>query len=165
MFIPTPPAPDAPQQRRTESDSEHSDAALQGSTESHSEHSDAALQELAGYVMDCLNHGSAPADIRKSLVAKGLSEADAGAVVDQVLHHHSGGALGHDYRDVEAVQAAGRRNMAIGGIVCVIGLVVTLVTIAAAGDGGGRVIFAWGAIVFGAIQFFRGLAQANHGRS
>src|SRR5262245_204114 len=169
MFIPTPPAPDPPQQRNTESHSEQSELSEQLSDQSEvteqSDLSDVALQELAGYVTDCLNHGSDPADIRTSLVAKGLSEADAKAVVNQVLHYHTGGSLGHDYRDFEAGQAAGRRSMAIGGIVCVIGLVVTLGTMAAAGDAGGRVVIAWGAIVFGAIQFFRGMGQANHGRN
>jgi hypothetical protein len=64
----------------------------------------------------------------------------------------------------EAMQSAGRRNMLVGGIICVVGLLVTLGTLAAAGQGGGgRYIIAWGAIVFGAIQFFRGLGQMqNH---
>lgn len=149
MFIPPPPNPDPPPQRDSEPQAEASDE---------------SLHELAGYVLDCLNHGSQPADIRKSLVAKGLTDADAEAVVNQVLYHQSDGALGYDYRDIEAVRAAGRRNMAIGGIVCGIGLLVTLGTMAAAGEGGGRVVIAWGAIVFGAIQFFRGMGQANQGR-
>jgi hypothetical protein len=30
-------------------------------------------------------------------------------------------------------------------------------------EGGGTYIVAWGAIIFGAIQFFRGLIQLNKG--
>ena len=58
------------------------------------------------------------------------------------------------------IRRAGLRNMAIGGVVCVAGLVITGVTFsAAASSGGGSYIVFWGAIVFGAIQFFRGLNQ------
>jgi len=66
----------------------------------------------------------------------------------------------------EAVLAAGRRNMMIGGAICVVGLLVTIATFAAAANssGGGKFIIAWGAVVFGAIQFFRGLSQAQQGR-
>ena len=141
MFLPTPPAPDPTPQ----------------TAQSPIGDSDAALQEMADYVLDCLNHGSEAADIRKSLVAKGLSEPDAKAVVNQMLHVHSGGTLGHDYRSVELVQAMGRRNMAIGGIVCVIGLLVTVGTAAA----GSNVVIAWGAILWGGVQFCRGMNQAN----
>jgi hypothetical protein len=32
---------------------------------------------------------------------------------------------------------------------------------AAAGDGGGRIVIAWGAILWGTIQFFRGVSQSS----
>jgi len=35
---------------------------------------------------------------------------------------------------------------------------------ASSGPGGGRYVIAWGAIIFGAIQFFRGAAQASSGQ-
>ena len=37
--------------------------------------------------------------------------------------------------------------------------------IAAAATGGGKYVVAWGAIVFGAIQFFRGLIQSGEDAS
>jgi hypothetical protein len=43
-----------------------------------------------------------------------------------------------------------------GGLWCVGGIIVTAVTYSAA-SGGGSYVVAWGAILFGAIQFFRGL--------
>jgi hypothetical protein len=61
-----------------------------------------------------------------------------------------------------AENEAGRRNMLMGALWFFGGLIVTIVTLAAA-SGGGTYIIAWGAIVFGAIQFFRGYAQA-HGK-
>jgi hypothetical protein len=52
----------------------------------------------------------------------------------------------------------GSKHMAIGGLIFLAGCAVTLVTLAAA-DGGGRFVLAWGAILFGAIQFFYGVSQ------
>ena len=50
------------------------------------------------------------------------------------------------------------RNIVIGLIFCIGGILVTALTYSAA-SGGGRYVIAWGAIVFGAIQFIRGLTQ------
>jgi hypothetical protein len=54
--------------------------------------------------------------------------------------------------------AEGARNMAIGGAIFVVGSAVTLVTFAAA-QGGGHFIVAFGAILFGGIQFLAGVFQ------
>jgi hypothetical protein len=48
--------------------------------------------------------------------------------------------------------------MAIGGAIFVVGSAVTLATFSAA-QGGGRFIVAWGAILFGAVQFLAGVGQ------
>jgi hypothetical protein len=56
---------------------------------------------------------------------------------------------------------SGRTNMAIGGGICLLGIVVTLVTYTAASDGGGTYVVAWGAIIFGAVRSFRGLASMS----
>ena len=62
----------------------------------------------------------------------------------------------------QLLKRAGQRNMLIGGLVCVVGIVITLGTLAAASSpGGGRYVIAWGAIAWGAIQFFRGLGQMS----
>lgn len=52
------------------------------------------------------------------------------------------------------------RNMVMGGLWCVGGTIVTVLSYASASNqsGGGSYVVAWGAILFGAIQFFRGLA-------
>jgi VIT1/CCC1 family predicted Fe2+/Mn2+ transporter len=57
-----------------------------------------------------------------------------------------------------ASAAIARRNMVVGGISFLAGVLITIVTYAAAADGGTFVV-AWGAILFGAIQFFKGLVQ------
>jgi hypothetical protein len=62
-----------------------------------------------------------------------------------------------DPREFEAARRAkANRDMLVGGLWCVGGIIVTVVTLAAA-SGGGTYVVAWGAIIFGGIQFFRGL--------
>jgi hypothetical protein len=60
------------------------------------------------------------------------------------------------------IRQTGRKNMAIGGLICLVGLAVTIGTFALANQGAtGSYVIAWGSVVFGAIQFFRGLTQAS----
>lgn len=56
---------------------------------------------------------------------------------------------------------SGMRNMVVGGLWCIGGTLVTAISYnaAASSSTGGRYIIAWGAIIFGAIQFFKGLFQ------
>ncbi|MDI1481492.1 hypothetical protein [Polyangium sp. y55x31] len=53
----------------------------------------------------------------------------------------------------------GKRDMVVGGLWCVGGIAVTAITYASAANGGGRYVMAWGAIIFGGIQFVRGLIR------
>jgi hypothetical protein len=63
-------------------------------------------------------------------------------------------------------RAAANRNMLVGGLWCVGGIVVSVATYSAASSGGGSYVVAWGAIIFGGIQFFRGLlARQDDGRN
>ncbi|QOV90146.1 hypothetical protein [Humisphaera borealis] len=54
----------------------------------------------------------------------------------------------------------GGADMLVGGLICAVGLVITIGSYAAASSssGGGGYVVAWGAILFGGIRFFRGLA-------
>jgi hypothetical protein len=52
--------------------------------------------------------------------------------------------------------------MATGGVVCAVGVLVTAATYTAA-SAGGHYVIAWGAIVFGAFQFLKGLVQLATG--
>jgi hypothetical protein len=71
------------------------------------------------------------------------------------------GFIGDDvkFRPVETAHSSGR-DMAVGALWCIGGIVVTAVTYSSAAAGGGRYIVAWGAIVFGGIQFLKGLARS-----
>jgi hypothetical protein len=63
---------------------------------------------------------------------------------------------------IESLQATASQNhdpqhdMLVGGLWCVGGILVTAITYSAA-QGGGHYVVAWGAILFGGIQFMRGL--------
>ena len=58
----------------------------------------------------------------------------------------------------EAGSDGGGRDMLVGALWCVGGIVVTVASYGAAASnpGGGRYVVAYGAIIFGAIQFIRG---------
>jgi hypothetical protein len=55
-------------------------------------------------------------------------------------------------------RAAKSKNIAIGLVLLVIGIIVTAVTYDSASREGGTYIVAWGPMVFGAIRLFKGLA-------
>lgn len=65
--------------------------------------------------------------------------------------------------DEESLAALGTRNMIRGGIAFAAGTVITIGTYSAA-SGGGTYVVAWGAIAYGAIQFFRGVSQRSRAR-
>jgi hypothetical protein len=54
---------------------------------------------------------------------------------------------------------SGTSDLVIGGLVCVIGIVITVASYTSASNDphGGTYIVAWGAILFGGIQFCRGI--------
>jgi hypothetical protein len=58
----------------------------------------------------------------------------------------------------EKTKALGRKNMISGALWCIGGIIVTVATLNAASNGGTYII-AWGAILFGAVQFIQGLYQ------
>ncbi len=84
------------------------------------------------------------------LVERGLDPKSASTVMNKI----------HQLRS-DAMSRAGMKNMLAGAAWCIGGIVVTVLTLGAASQSGGTVVVAWGAIVFGAIQFFRGLASCG----
>jgi hypothetical protein len=117
----------------------------------------AAMDEVIQYVLECLNRGSSQAEVRKQLIASGMSAQDANEIVQQVAswrHKNPGVAAGGGN--------SGQTSMAIGGIVCLAGIAITVISFMSA-QGGGTYVVAWGAIIFGAIQFIRGASQSQQG--
>ncbi len=57
-----------------------------------------------------------------------------------------------------AKRAVAVRRMAVGGILCVVGIAITAATYNSAQDsGGGTYVIAYGPMIIGAIRFFQGL--------
>ncbi len=81
-----------------------------------------------------------PSQVKKMLVAQGIDEHTAGVIVTNVENQIS-----------KAKKARANKDMLFGGLWMVGGTVLTIADIGA--------IF-WGAIVFGLIQFIRGVANA-----
>ncbi len=54
---------------------------------------------------------------------------------------------------------AAKRDMLIGGALCVGGIAITVFTYSLVSDSGGTYLILWGPAVFGAIRFFRGLIR------
>lgn len=85
-----------------------------------------------------------PEEAIQSLIDKGLRRTEAEIVVNNVIQQVS-----------NARKEKAKRNMLFGALWCVGGIIVTALTYQAA-SGGGRYVIAWGAILFGAVQFIRG---------
>lgn len=93
--------------------------------------------------------GASDQQVIERLMEKGLDAESAQIVVTNLGEARS-----------KAVQSAGTKNMIYGALWCIGGIVVTAVTYNSA-QGGGKYVVAWGAILFGAIQFIGGLVQAS----
>ncbi|HHG86323.1 MAG TPA: hypothetical protein ENJ82_16350 [Bacteroidetes bacterium] len=97
-----------------------------------------AANEVYEYAASLLVHeGKSPEEAKALLVQRGLSRETAGLIIDELLVEIS-----------KAKKGAGQKDMLYGALWCVGGLVGTFANIG--------FIF-WGAIVFGAFQFIRGM--------
>jgi hypothetical protein len=87
------------------------------------------------------------------LVERGVSPVETDRVVDTLSPESKSRAP-----LASSETGAGLKNMLVGGVVCFIGLAITIGSYVAA-EPGGVFYLAYGPIIFGGIQFFRGLAQ------
>lgn len=107
------------------------------------------VESIYRFVAEQMHNGVAPSEIKKVLIENGLSEETAATVINNMKEAQA-----------QAHKEAGKKNMIFGALWCIGGILVTALTYQAASSGGGSYVVAWGAIVFGAIQFFRGVAQS-----
>jgi hypothetical protein len=111
-----------------------------------------AVASLFDEAVRLAEDGRAVAKIEAHLKARGLDDRTAAGMAQRAW-------------DMPADQRrrAGRRNVILGAALCSLGLLVTAVTyfVAASSPGGGRYVIAWGVVLFGVLQFLRGLAQLN----
>jgi len=123
-----------------------------------------AVEAIYAYAGALMREGKSRSEVEEALVAKGIERKTAAVVVDKLIAARAQSAMGPvvDYDGGRNLRKEeGSRNMVIGGLICVVGLVITIATYSAASEGGGRYVVAWGAIIFGAVRFFRGLSQSS----
>jgi hypothetical protein len=107
------------------------------------------LDTIYRHVAERMQNGATAAEVEKELLDMGLEAETAATIVANIK------------QAITKVKVdAGRKNMLYGALWCIGGLIVTVISYQAA-EGGGKYVLAWGAILFGAIQFFRGLAQST----
>ncbi len=104
------------------------------------------------YAAEQMQNGQSDLQIETSLTQQGLDQETAATVVRNL----------HEARS-QVASSAGAKNMAFGALWCIGGIAVTAFTYSAASEGGGSYVVAWGAILFGGIQFFRGMMQSAGG--
>lgn len=106
------------------------------------------VNQVYGFAADMLFSQKKTAKETKTvLVDKGIRPEDADIVIKNLKEQYK-----------QEKKEAGNKNMLYGALWGVGGLLVTLLTYCAASNGGTYVV-AWGAVIFGAIQFFKGLYQ------
>lgn len=97
------------------------------------------IKQMYGYAAMLYKRGMNSAEVKVALMDKGLDEANATYITD---------AFDLEYES--AIKNRAQKDMLYGALWCIGGIVLTLAHIG--------FIF-WGAIVFGAIQFFRGVSK------
>ena len=106
------------------------------------------IDELYSFARKEMAEGKTAEEVENALMEKGVDLASAVTIV-------------HDCEAGEVASITTRGSLAPvvwGGVICLIGLVVTVGSYSAA-SGGGTYVVAWGAILFGALQMIQGLSQ------
>ena len=106
------------------------------------------VEAVFNYAAQRMAQGCSPAAVESELLQKGLDPQSARTVVSELTKVKS-----------QALRSSGLRNIAIGGLFCVGGIIATVVTYGMASESGGTYIIAWGPAIFGGIQLCRGLYQ------
>lgn len=116
-----------------------------------------AVQQLADTVASDLAQGKSKEKIVKWLVKQDFPENEATAFVNQVEEEMNRLKETPEGRQILAKKYS--RHMLYGVLWAAGGTIVTVATYeaAASNPGGGTYVIAWGAILFGIIDFFRGL--------
>ena len=107
-----------------------------------------AIQQIYKYAANLLfEQKKSDEETKECLIKSGLTPADADYVINELNNY---------YKQEE--RKAGKKNMLYGALWCIGGIIVTVMTYQAAA-GGGTYVVAWGAILYGGIQFIKGVSQ------
>jgi hypothetical protein len=107
--------------------------------------------QATALAISLLSRGLSPRQVRSQLIEQGVSQAETDRVVDSLVPESKA-------KPKSSGVGSGVTNMLVGGIICFIGLAVTIGSYVAA-EPGGVFLLAYGPIIFGGIQFFRGCIQ------
>jgi hypothetical protein len=111
----------------------------------------AAYDGLYSYAKAQMAAGIPDDVLHQAIVQQGWHPEVASTIISNLHAQHKG------RRKRENRQVA-LRDILLGGAICLVGTVVTIYTYSTASNsGGGKYVIAWGAIVFGGIQLFKGL--------
>lgn len=107
---------------------------------------DTSSEDIA-FAKDQLSQGASHEQIEEALADRGLDHSAIASVMAQI--------------EVLAAHKAGWWNLIFGGVICAVGVFVTVASFmfAANAPGGGRVIIAYGLVFAGGAQMIRGLSQ------
>ena len=110
------------------------------------------VEAILAFTAEQIQNGTPGFKIEQMLVERGLDQETASTVVADVRRMRR-----------EALQSHAKKNMLYGALWCIGGIVITVVSYgaAASGSGGGTYVVTWGAVIFGAVQFIRGVIQLN----
>ncbi len=110
-----------------------------------------AAQAIYTYAAQMMSKGANRKKIVEALKTQGIDDASANIVVDRLEQIRRQAARDHSGRD-----------MMIGGLICIVGIIVTVgsYSMAASSSRGGNYVVAYGAVIFGAFQFLRGLINS-----
>jgi hypothetical protein len=87
------------------------------------------VQAVYGYAAELMKSGHSEWEIKSKLMGQGIDEESASVIVNNLITLRS-----------QATQKAAKRNMIIGGLVCLVGIVVTVGTYAGASGGGTYIV-------------------------
>ena len=87
-------------------------------------------------------------DVCSALIEKGVDEDTAWQTIEAI-----------EQQIHEAKKSQANNDILFGALWCFGGIIVTAVTYSEAATSGGTYVIAWGAILFGGIQFIKGLAN------
>jgi hypothetical protein len=110
-------------------------------------------QNIFDYAIMQLAEGKSNEDVIDMMKRRGISIADAQNLVPQLRIQIAQAKVDHANKEI--------RN---GALWCLGGLVVSIGTYSMA-SGGGSYLLCWGPVIFGGIQFFRGLSSISDAKA
>jgi hypothetical protein len=125
---------------------------------------DRVVGDLFSDAVIALHQGSSPDAVKGRIIGRGLSPEIAGAIVEKAVafRRNANNQEGGGSRFGAGVLQSSRResgsgDMLAGGLICLVGILITAASYGSA-SGGGTSVVAGGAILFGAIKFLKGAA-------